>query len=59
MQESDEEDGGNKHSSDSDGDVRRSAISGKKIKMKLDRTREQKELDKKRKSLLEFLNQTM
>lgn len=44
------------NSSDSDPDAPRSAISGKKIKMKIHRD---KALDKGRKDFLKFLNQTM
>jgi hypothetical protein len=35
----------------------RSAISGKRIKLKLNRNKEEKEMDKKRKEVLEFYNQ--
>lgn len=56
MEESGSEDGGGDASDD---DAPRSAISGKKIRMKLERTKEQKKRDKNRKTLLEFLNSTM
>lgn len=46
--------------SDSGGDnTRRSVISGKKIKMKVHKTKEMKRRDENRKNLLQFLNQTM
>lgn len=46
-------------SSDDGDNTRRSVISGKKIKMKVHRTKEMKRRDENRKNLLQFLNQTM
>lgn len=45
--------------SGSDGSARRSVISGKKIKMKVHKTKEMRRRDENRKNLLSFLNQTM
>jgi len=44
--------------SDSGGETRRSAISGKKIKMKTRKSREEKQMEVNRKNLLNFLNQS-
>lgn len=41
---------------DKDDGVRRSAVSGKKILLKLDKTKEDKEAESKRNELLKFLN---
>jgi len=51
-------------SSDSSGDdddpnVRRSAISGKKIKMHIDKTADDLVRDKARKEMLKFMNQSL
>ncbi|KAG5626050.1 hypothetical protein H5410_011268 [Solanum commersonii] len=43
---------------DKDDGVRRSAVSGKKILLKLDKTKEDKEAESKRNELLKFLNAT-
>lgn len=48
--------GGSSSSSDSDSDAPRSAISGKKIKMKLDRGKDDKQMEKGRKDFLRFIN---
>lgn len=46
-----------KHSSDSsDEEIQRSVISGKRLKLKLDKTREDREDDMKRAELRRFLN---
>lgn len=51
--------GGAGTSSDSDSEPRRSAISGKKIKRKIKKSKADKEMDKNRQKLLAFLNSTM
>ncbi|KJE91451.1 hypothetical protein CAOG_002584 [Capsaspora owczarzaki ATCC 30864] len=46
-----------RHSTDADPNVRRSAISGQVIKMHVEKTEDDLEMEKKRQELLKFLNQ--